>query len=149
DLTMATRATPISLQNAIGDAYLRYYDTAYWLRDSQLQAERRALLEAEGAVFREPLLEPVLPYDGVMPLADTCAEAGLPDDVAPRLGRMLFGADESFRLRPHQARALTQSLRPTDGKPHVVITSGTGSGKTESFLLPVLARLLAEGRDWP
>ena len=29
---------------------------------------------------------------------------------------------------------------------NVVVTSGTGSGKTESFLLPVLARLVAESQ---
>ena len=30
----------------------------------------------------------------------------------------------------------------------MVVTSGTGSGKTECFLLPVFARLLAEARSW-
>ena len=30
-----------------------------------------------------------------------------------------------------------------------MVTSGTGSGKTESFLLPVLTRLVAESLTWP
>jgi len=29
-----------------------------------------------------------------------------------------------------------------------IVTSGTGSGKTEAFLLPILARLMIEARDW-
>ena len=48
-------------------------------------------------------------------------------------------------LYRHQEQALLQSLA---GR-HVVITSGTGSGKTEAFLLPVLARLVIESRTWP
>ena len=31
---------------------------------------------------------------------------------------------------------------------NVVVTSGTGSGKTESFLLPMLLRLVEEARTW-
>nr|WP_246283794.1 DEAD/DEAH box helicase [Nocardioides perillae] len=40
------------------------------------------------------------------------------------------------------------SLSEGEGARHPVVTSGTGSGKTESFLLPVLARLLVEARGW-
>src|SRR5262249_40913829 len=31
---------------------------------------------------------------------------------------------------------------------NVVVTAGTGSGKTECFLLPIFARLLAEAETW-
>ncbi len=42
----------------------------------------------------------------------------------------------------HQADALELALAP----PHrdLVVTTGTGSGKTETFLLPILGRLAAE-----
>src|SRR5262249_898247 len=43
------------------------------------------------------------------------------------------------RLYRHQASMLARGTRP--GQPGIV-TSGTGSGKTESFLLPVLAQIL-------
>ena len=56
------RPTPLSLSAALQEGYLRYFDTAFWLRDPQLMAERGALLREEGMIFQEPLLETLLPY---------------------------------------------------------------------------------------
>jgi DEAD/DEAH box helicase domain-containing protein len=143
-------ATPERVYREIRDAYLRYFDTAFWLRDSRLLQERRRLLDEDGRIFTDVLLEPVLPYEGVTPLADACTMAGLRDGVADQLGHALFGATGQFRLREHQADALVRSAgEPAPQRHNVVVTSSTGSGKTESFLLPVLARLLNEAASWP
>src|SRR5205823_3752524 len=69
-------ATPISLYEELKQTYLRYFDTAFWLRDPHLMAERRRLLEEPGRLFTDPLLEPVLPYDADIPLVETCRAAG-------------------------------------------------------------------------
>ena len=55
----------------------------------------------------------------------------------------LVAAYECYR---HQAEMLRRGVRA--GEPGIV-TSGTGSGKTESFLLPVLAMLAREAVGWP
>ena len=47
---------------------------------------------------------------------------------------------DKFALYLHQQKMLKHSL---SGK-HAVVVTGTGSGKTESFLLPVLAQILRE-----
>jgi len=139
---------PSALYDSIREAYLRYYDTAFWLRDEKLRDERRALLELEGAIFTDPLMEPVLPYSPAESIAEVCAEVGVSGSVADILGLMLFEKDGSFRLRSHQAEAMRHALGKDVTRHNVVVTSGTGSGKTESFLLPVLARLLVEAEDW-
>jgi DEAD/DEAH box helicase domain-containing protein len=139
-------ATPMSLQRVVEESYLRYYDTAFWLRDPKLRAERRALLSQSGVVSRSPLLEPLPPYESERSLRSACTEIGL-EHVADDLGRMVFGGDGSFLLRGHQYEALVTAFR-ADGERHVVVTSGTGSGKTEAFLLPVFARLLGERGSW-
>ena len=139
------QASPIRVYREIRDAYLRYYDTAFWLRDSGIRAERRALLERPGVVFADPLLEAVLPYDSGPSLRETGAKSGLSEQIIEQLAQMLFRKDGSFKLREHQARALAVSLATRPEEPrNVVVTAGTGSGKTECFLLPILARLLIE-----
>src|SRR5262245_5756029 len=142
---MATH--PLHVYEAIKDAYLRYYDTAFRLREPALRAERRALLEEPGVVFTDPLIEPVLPYPSNESLVSVCAELGAGEDVGRLLADMLFDAGPEFRLRAHQATALRTSLSES-GPRNIVVTSGTGSGKTESFLLPVFARLLSESKQW-
>ena len=137
---------PGQTYDAIKEAYLRYYDTAFKLRDGGLVEERRALLERDGVIFTDPLIEPVMPYDSVISISDICDRVGLEGSIADKLATMLFpGNDGTFKLRDHQAKALEFSLSdPTSQKRNILVTAGTGSGKTESFLLPIFARLLAE-----
>lgn len=46
----------------------------------------------------------------------------------------------------HQVEAIKSSFSENNTKPSLVITAGTGSGKTESFLLPVLNQLYSNER---
>lgn len=141
---MAT-PTPSTVLDYVRSAYHRYYDSAFWLRNAQVMEERAALLKAPGVTAQEALLEVVPPYPSAMSVHDACAAAGLRPAVAPLLASILFDGDETFMLRAHQARSLITSFAAPDAsKRNVVVTSGTGSGKTESFLLPLFARLLGE-----
>lgn len=145
---------PQRVYEEIREAYLRYIDTAYWLRSDELLKERSHLLANTDVLFTEVLLEPVIPYDATVELSEVIDGLGLDPRVGQIVGSALFGEFTSpgtpIRLRPHQAQALEQSLQPglAEGR-NVVVTSGTGSGKTESFLLPILCRLVAESLTWP
>jgi len=135
---------PLTLSRSLREAYLRYYDTAFRLRDPTLMAERRDLLEREGVVSIEPLVEPVLPYDPGESIASALDGVGTDPRVSDVLGHMLFGGGADFGLREHQAESLRASLGAAGAQRNVVVTSGTGSGKTECFLLPILSRLVTE-----
>jgi DEAD/DEAH box helicase domain-containing protein len=147
-------ANPVNVYNSLKDAYLRYVDTQYWLSDESMLAERRRLLLQDGQLFTEPLLEPVLPYEAAVELAPIMAELGISPRTAEVVGTALFGAytpaGQAIRVRDHQATALRANLQTSsnDGR-NIVVTSGTGSGKTESFLLPVLTRLVEENLAIP
>lgn len=146
--------TPLTLRDDLAAAYLRYIDTQYWLRNTDLSAERRELLRADGNLRSECLLEPVLPYDATVDLVSTATAAGISAASAEIVGRALFGdfthPDQPVQLRTHQAEAVSSHFRGGgQAGRNVAVTSGTGSGKTESFLLPMLVRLVEEAKTWP
>lgn len=137
-------ANPASVFDYIRDAYLRYYDSAFWMRDQAVMEERREILLADGVMAREPLLEAVPQYPSTDPIIEACAKAGLDPFVGRNLARVIFGASD-VRLRKHQAQSLVTAIAGNpEGHRNVVVTSGTGSGKTESFLLPLIASLMQE-----
>ena len=136
-------ATPANVLSYIQEAYHRYYDSAFWMRDEYIMRERRALLDEAGLTAQEILLEAVLPYPSMVSIEEACAAVGIEPGIARQLAEIVFGND--FKLRRHQAQSLETSLAPSDAsRRNVVVTSGTGSGKTESFMLPVIARLLCD-----
>lgn len=126
------------------DAYFRYYDTPFGLADRSLQSERRSLLDRDGGVYRKPLIELRPEYASAdRTLAESVNLVDADPDLADFAGLGLLRGVES--LYRHQEEALAAGVQ--QGR-NMVITAGTGSGKTESFLLPVLSSLLSESRNW-
>ncbi len=142
---------PVSIFEGMRDTYLRYLDSPFDLRYDSLVAERRALLNQDGRLYREPLIEPAPPYasSGLDIAAAVRAILGgsLPAqqvaDISGFVSQGLFPAGRE--LYAHQFAALDASMR--EGR-DVIVTSGTGSGKTECFLIPIAAALVAESDRW-
>lgn len=130
--------------NRLREAYFRYYDTPFGLTDERLQRERRDLFDCDNGAFRLPLIElrPEYVTTG-RSLEESAAVAGAPSDLADFAACGLIPPGRP--LYRHQEHALTAGLTP--GR-NMIVTAGTGSGKTESFLLPVLGSLLAESATW-
>lgn len=123
--------------------FTMYYESPFALRHEKLSAERRQLLESDGRVYREPYIEVVPPYrSSGQTLVEATPEIGLSKDLADFAAHGLF--DPSRKLYEHQHQALAANKW---GR-HVVVTAGTGSGKTECFLLPMISYLLEESRTW-
>lgn len=125
-------------------AYQRYLDSPFRLRYDALREERRTLLFQDRQLFREPLIEPIPPYEiSGLTVAQACSRLGIPCEAADFITRGLFRSEIS--LYEHQFDAWRHSR---DGRA-VVVTTGTGSGKTECYLLPVFAYLVEDlMRGW-
>lgn len=127
---------------------MRSLDSEARLGSEALVRERRALLHDGADLVQELLLEPVLPYESTTPIGPVARAAGLTDQETGLLTRALFSrSPEGFKLRQHQADSWRVAASKS-GRHNPIVTSGTGSGKTEAFLLPILGRLLVEGRTW-
>lgn len=136
------RTSPGGLREALAETYRTYYDTAFDLRDLDLKSRRAELMESGGGVSQEPLVELLPEYvASERTLAQVCDGVGLPELESLLSTGLLAGIEHPYA---HQAEALEAHRRGRN----VVVTSGTGSGKTESFLMPVLAALVEESRRW-
>lgn len=135
--------TPLLLARDLRLAMMRSIESERWIRNEAIRLERRGLLEDGAALLHEVLIEPVLPYDGTRSGLEVCREAGLTARESAQLLEAIFGATASqVMLRAHQADSFMTAMRARNP----IVTAGTGSGKTEAFLLPVLAQLLLESR---
>ena len=159
---------PIGGFERIRDLYITYTETAFRIRDHGVTKERRALLERPGTLCTEPLLEPIPRYEADFKIEcldhDSIEDPRLPG-FSPQERRAfvdlaLSGLLDSkktadgkprprisaFDIYKHQAQMLKRGVQ--EGLPGIV-TSGTGSGKTESFLLPIFAQIAKEAVGWP
>jgi len=143
--------SPISIFESLRDTYFRYLDSPFDLRYPDLVSERRQLLDVDGRLYRQPLIEPVPAYRTCGQTFGQAASALLgglwsPAEVSDLVGFVSQGMFPPAReLYTHQLEVLEQSL--VNGR-DVVVTTGTGSGKTECFLLPIAAALVRESASW-
>lgn len=115
----------------------RYLEATYHLHHPRLLKERRALMN-EGETATEPWVEATPTYVAGNKLRDL----GLPTDVVDLLKDL--EADDLDVFDPpykHQADALQSFFRDEDD---LIVSTGTGSGKTEIFLYSILGQLAQE-----
>jgi len=141
---------PIAPVEHVRNDLVKYIETAFGTHFQSLEKERRDLLETPGILATDPIIELLQAYETDRPFEDldtrdfpglTTAQIEILKNVVLAKGGLFSGG---WRLYRHQTQMLRSSLerRPS------VITSGTGSGKTEAFLLPIFANLIREAAAW-
>lgn len=143
-------SNPIEIFENLRETYLRYLDSPFDLRYPDLVSERRRLLDADGRLYRRPLIEPVPAYQTSEPFAQAAqtllGPTWNPSEIADAIGFVSQGLfAPSRKLYTHQREVFDAAVV---GGSDVVVTTGTGSGKTECFLLPIVAALVRESRTW-
>ncbi|QOL50238.1 DEAD/DEAH box helicase [Massilia litorea] len=135
---------PIASFEHIQASIKRYITSAFGTNSPTFERDRKALLDKDAVLFQEPFVEPIPSYESGKTLA-ALAGADLPGMTTEAKEAFCSIASaglfkDGHPLYVHQQRMLQQAL---EGK-HCVVVTGTGSGKTEAFLLPVLANLAKE-----
>ncbi|HEX5409849.1 MAG TPA: DEAD/DEAH box helicase [Gemmatimonadaceae bacterium] len=128
----------IAASTRIVDSYRRYLISTYAPRRADLRADFENVLGAAFPIARGPFLQASPPFEQGASVADLIAR----DVLSPALRAL---PTEAFPLeRPlhrHQEVAISRAVTY---KRNLVIATGTGSGKTECFLMPILNSLLCE-----
>lgn len=129
------------------DALASYIEATYHLSHPKVVSLRHALLMS-GGIAQEPYIESTPSYRGDQKYQSLSLKKHVRDFLTKlaekESGELLF--DPPYE---HQAEALEISAAAGRGGRGIVVTTGTGSGKTECFLLPVLSRLADEASARP
>lgn len=136
------QGTIIDSAIAMKDALIDYIEASSHIKHEDIVRERNALLNADQVVAQEPFLETTPTYKS----GDSFESLELPKGVGSALRILTTSSANGQSIEPfkHQAEALTGFLR--DGN-DLVVSTGTGSGKTECFLWPIVGSLLHEATE--
>ena len=138
---------PIGAFEKIRDNFILYLKTAFGTQFPGLEREREEMLRRPAVLNQEPWIEPLPRYKTNRPLADLGPEdlpAMAPEAMARFKELSQCGLVGNFPLYTHQVSMLQHAVAGQNA----VVTAGTGSGKTEAFLLPLFASLASESLNW-
>ena len=141
---------PIQSFEEIKNSFKLYVKTRFATQFESVEKERSDLLDTEGIFYQEPWIELIQKYKSSgKKIKDLTVNdlSGLSDIQVKDLQSFVQSGliiDENIELYMHQYQMLQKSLKGNNA----VITSGTGSGKTEAFLLPLFAYLIKESSSW-
>lgn len=124
-----------------------YIEATYHISHPKTVAQRRKLLDALGVIHQKPYLESTPRYNTGIHFRDI----GLDPAILEILTEISTAQDGSSVLvhdPPYEHQALSVKYSLLSGHSLVVMT-GTGSGKTECFLLPILGKLAREASNNP
>lgn len=139
---------PIGAFDAIRDYFILYIKTAFSTRFPSMEAEREKLLREPRVMCQEPWIEPLPVYQKSGKTISSLTNEDLPglneQDMIRFKSLVSCGLFKDYELHSHQAEMLKKTLDCNN----CIITAGTGSGKTESFLLPLFAHISREAANW-
>ena len=122
-----------------------YLETQYPISNPELQKKRTLLLDTPGVISSEPFVEATPVYER----GGTYEEMAISDAskrLMTKLASLSPGVGIFPRLYVHQQEAMEAFFRH---KQDLIVATGTGSGKTETFLYPILNSLYLEADERP
>ncbi len=134
---MLKEIDPIQLQDKLQERMRRYLMTALPIsgRFPALRKEAFDYLRKEEVLLKGPFLEAIPDFPKGPSLKDL-VEEGVLQKGFERLGAAAYNR----QLHAHQVEAIR---RVVTKKENIVVATGTGSGKTECFLYPLIQALLS------
>lgn len=131
-------STIFDLHATVLDDYRDFVRSFFLIGDQRAQAFVNQALEEGIHLWPEPLVQ-LSPAYVAGPTVDELAETGRITEETARIFRSEDG--RPFRLYRHQEEAIAKAL----AEESFVVTSGTGSGKSLCYFLPILDNWIRQG----
>lgn len=136
-----------SIQNtheAIKNRLLDYIETAYFGKNDDLREICKKELEKQGVMWNEPYIEANPAYKTIKNGIEKSSK--IPVEIKIILNRMIECEMGVFKSPySHQIQAIEAFYSNHD----LFVATGTGSGKTECFMWPMITKLVNEAKDKP
>lgn len=132
-----------STHEALKQRLIDYIETAYFGKNDELRELCRNELEAQGVMWKEPYIEANPAYKM---LQNSIEKFDIPVNIKVILRQMTernMGIYNSLYV--HQVQALEGFYKQYD----LFVATGTGSGKTECFMWPMVTKLINEAKCNP
>jgi len=121
-MSMPATYAPFLVAKRVADEYRKVLRTVFYPARSELREAFERVISERGFLIQDIFLQVLPAYERTSP----------PVELSPEVRQWFSPISESpYR---HQAEAVSRLL---EGKP-VLIATGTGSGKTEAFLMPIV-----------
>lgn len=134
---------PILASNNIKNEFISYVSTSFHLADQEYARQFVESLEQEGAIAKGPYLDISDSFEAGKSIEQMIEEGEMSPlfrDLEPGLEDGQKEIKLIRKLYKHQEKA----IRKINLNKNIVVTTGTGSGKTECFILPIINHLLRE-----
>lgn len=122
-----------------------YLETQYPITNLEIQKKRKELLNKENLLSTDAFIESTPVYK----LGKTYSQMNIPE-ASKEIMNELSSLNPSVGVFPapyeHQEKAMEYFLNDSTD---IIVSTGTGSGKTESFLHPTLNKLYQEAAEKP
>jgi Lhr-like helicase len=131
--------TPTETSEKLHEALRDYIEATYHISEPHLIEQRRELLDSPGVIHQKPYIETTPQYE----TDKSFEEIGLDPAVTELFGSVSTPGERLIYDPPyvHQEEAIRRGLINEES---MLVMTGTGSGKTECFLLPILGKLVKE-----
>ena len=126
---------------ALKKRLIEYIETAYFGKNDELRNICKEELELQGVMWKEPYIEANPAYVSVVD--GIAISKKIPSDVKEILTEMInHGLGVYKSPYAHQIEALEEFYHGKD----LFVATGTGSGKTECFMWPMISKLVREAK---
>lgn len=148
---------PIVIFNEMRKSFLSYYNTQFGIKPQEILNEINDLIDSETNLWQYPIIENLKKYQNIgevrqknnIDIFENESSKGkkLDKRFYEFLDKTLFSdlSGNSFPMYEHQALSYEKAF--TRGK-NIILTTSTGSGKTEAMFLPIISNLLNESSKW-